>query len=271
LNNSGMTHSWGTLSKPLHHPERYHPTWWKQYQSLAAKTMIRLLHYLCPWTDIMDATGRPHLENGGGENAAVQGLQYSLEQNFGEVEIDWEAETMQIRALGHDAAPLLMAQVRLDQLRGDQPMSAQLLSAEDFRAEWHRNPGGRYTRNRFNHSHRYQDMEAQEEEATWVCVNHRGQDTALQHFIGHVSSMVILTILVPIPLVAPLTLISLLLLLVLRRWAAARRHSNVARRSSRYKSTASYTNSSSITAAQLDWMAGMVFPKSHWFPMVKQH
>jgi hypothetical protein len=262
---SGMTHSWGTLSKPLQNPEQYSPTLWQQYQSLAAKTMIRLLHYLCPWTDILDATGLEHIEHGGGENATVQGLQFSLEQNFGEVEMDWEAGTMQIRALGHQdsSPPLLMAQVHLDQLRGHQSLSTQLLSQEEYEAEWQRNPGGRYPRNPGNHSRDDTDT------ATWVCVNHRGRDTAVQHLIGHVSSAVILTILVPIPLVAPLTLISLLALMVVRRWAAARRHPSVVPRYPRYKPTPSYQKRS--TRVHLDWMAGVLLPKSQWVPLVKQH
>jgi hypothetical protein len=263
-----MTHSWGTLSKPLNNPEKYHPTLWQQYQSLAAKTMIRLLHYLCPWTDIMDATGLEHIENGGGENATVQGLQFSLEQNFGEVEIDWEAETIQIRALGHTSKlPLLMAQVRLDQLRGDKPMSTQQLTLEDFQAEWNRNPGGRYSKNSFNQSGSH-EVDGNDT-ATWVCVNHRGRDTALQHLIGHVSSAVILTVLVPIPLVAPITLLSLLALIVVRRWASSRRNLIVTQRYPRYKPTPSYSNRS--TRAQLDWIAWVLFPKSHWVPLVKQH
>ena len=256
-----MTHSWGTLSKPLHHPELYHPTWWQQYQSLAAKTMIRLLHFLCPWTDIMDATGLEHSENGGGEHATVPGLQYSLEQNFGEVEIDWETETVQIRAFGtggDDQPPLLMAQVHLDQLRGNQPMSSQLLTTADYRAEWARNPGGRYSKYA-NDSHVWDD------EASWVCVNHRGRDTALQHAIGHVSSAVILTILVPLPLVAPLTLVSLLALLVLRRWAARWRPSRRAR--VHISSTKRWTS----VRTQWEWMAWAVLgPKNYWFSLTKQ-
>ncbi len=55
-------------------------------------------------------------ENGGGEGAST-GLQYSLLQNFGEMEFDWLERTVTLRSLGKDEAkpPLLMAKFSMDQ------------------------------------------------------------------------------------------------------------------------------------------------------------
>jgi hypothetical protein len=260
---SGMTHSWGTLSKPLHNPELYHATLWEQYQSFAAKTMIRLLHFLCPWTDIMDASisHHDHFENGGGDNATVQGLQFSLEQNFGEIEFDWDTRNVKLRAMGTnpDAPPLLMAQINFDQLLGSSPMSNQFLSMDDYQTELNDNRG-RYTS---TENSSYID---DQNDATWICLNHRGRDTPIQHFIGHVSSALILAVLVPLPIVLPLTIIAVLLLIRIRRWS--RNYTCISLRHQRRQETSMMSNK---MIWHVDWVALAPIRKNYFFPLVKQH
>jgi hypothetical protein len=247
-----MTHSWGTLSRPLDHPELYRPSWWERYQSLVAKNMIRLLHSLCPWTDIMDHTNALHYENGGGERAN-QGLQYSLEQNFGEIEFDWDQQLVQLRSMGTipQAPPLLMAQVSFDQLSGQVPMSSQVLSLKDFETEWVENPR-RYSL--YNSSGPLSQVH--HDPAAWVCLNHRGRDTATQHVIGYVTSGVILTILVPLPLVFPSILLAMLLLIVIRRWSSSYSSLVGRRRETRHVDSSKHIKVKGSSRKTLMWRLG---------------
>jgi hypothetical protein len=157
-----------------------------------------MLHYLCPWTDVVEAShDASHIENGGGEGS-TDGLQFSLEQNFGELEFDWEERTVRLRAMGEnpDEPPLLMAQISMDQLSGRTSMSSHQLTPQDFLDET------------ITPRHDVYDSD-------WVCINHRGRDTPMSHMIGHVSSAVILVSLVPLPLLLP----AFLILLLIRRWS----------------------------------------------------
>jgi hypothetical protein len=194
---SGMTHSWGTMSTPLYNLG-YKPSLVERYQSFVAKNMIRMLHYVCPWTDVMKANkGATHAENGGGESAAA-GLQFSLEKNFGELEFDWEERVVRLRAIGENSAapPLLMAQYSMDQLAGRAPASFHGLPPDDFALESSTVRHSLY-------------------ESDWVCLNHRGRDSPLSHMLGHASSAVALILLVPLPLLLP----AFFSLILIRRWS----------------------------------------------------
>jgi hypothetical protein len=176
----------------------YKPSLVERYQSFVAKNMIRMLHYVCPWTDVMQANkGVPHAENGGGEGAAT-GMQFSLEKNFGELEFDWEERVVRMRAMGENpsAPPLLMAQYSMDQLAGRAPVSFHGLSPDDFAVE------SSTVRHSFY-------------ETDWVCLNHRGRDSPLSHMMGHASSAAALVLLVPLPLLLP----AFFSLLLIRRWS----------------------------------------------------
>jgi len=199
LTTSGLTHSWGTISTPLSNPQRK-PTWFDRYKSFAGKTLMHSLHYLCPWTDVMmsiDDTSADELyENGGGEGA-TSGLQYSLLQNFGELEFDWNDRTVSLRAIGENPEdpPLLMAKMSMEQLSGAAAISSPHLTTEDFRIE--------------ANSVRHRLLESD-----WVCINHRGRDSTISHMIGHVSSAVVLVTVVSLPLLPPVMFI----LFLIRRW-----------------------------------------------------
>lgn len=154
--------------------------------------MIRALHYLCPWTDVMKASkDDPHFENGGGEGAST-GLQFSLEKNFGELEFDWDERVVRLRAMGDNphGPPLLMAQYSMDQLSGRSPLTQSptqnpLLTTNDFAHE------------------SLSRRQALQTDSEWVCVNHRGRDCNLSHMMGHASTAVGLIALVPLPLLLP--------------------------------------------------------------------
>jgi hypothetical protein len=169
------------------------------YRLFAAKSLIRLLHYLCPWTDVMDATGSSNglHETGGGEGAA-EGLQFSLEKNFGEFEFNWNERSVSLRSFGEDpkAPPLLMAKVEMDQLSGHKTMPSSRLTPADFQAEEN-------------------DPRHRLYESDWICINHRGRDTMDKQIAGHVATAVALIAVTSLPLLLP----AFVALCVIRRWA----------------------------------------------------
>jgi hypothetical protein len=206
MTTSGMTHSWGTLTNPpLQEPDRQ-PTWRQQYESLVARNLLRMLHYVCPWTDLMvspvqssssseQTSGSDGLYESGGGEGTPQGLQFSLEKNFGELEFDWEERTVTMRAFGEDqdASPLLMAKTSMDQLSGKTFTPGSSLKNEDFVKELDsRHPAAR---------------------GEWTCINHRGRDNPLSHIAGHITAGITLTVIVPIPLFMP----SILMFFLIRR------------------------------------------------------
>ena len=200
LTTSGLTHSWGTIARPLSDADRA-PSLLERYQSFARKTLMHSLHYLCPWTDILVSSSSDNSvegmhETGGGEGS-ITGLQYSLQQNFGELEFDWNARTVALRSIGknQDAPPLLMAKLSMDQLSGRAALHSPHLTPQDFRDETS------------GFHHRLLDSD-------WVCINHRGRDSQLSHMLGHVSTVLVLVTVVPFPLLLPV----FLLLLFVRRW-----------------------------------------------------
>jgi hypothetical protein len=133
-------------------------------------------------------------ESGGGDETP-QGLQFSLEKNFGELEFDWEERTVTMRAFGEtpDASPLLMAKMSMDQLSGNTFAPGSSLASTDFLRE-----------NRTRHP---------TIQGEWTCINHRGQDNLLSHVAGHVIAGIALTVIVPIPLLMP----SILMFFLMRR------------------------------------------------------
>lgn len=199
MTTSGMTHSWGTISAPIDDPTRK-PSLFQRYQSFAGNTLMHSLHYICPWTDILVSTQTEKQglhETGGGEGSTA-GLQYSLLQNFGELEIDWEERTVSLRTMGknQDKPPLLMAKFSMDQLSGRAAVPSPHLTPKDFRDE------AGSTHHRFFSS-------------DWVCANHRGRDSTLSHVLGHASTVLVLVTVVPLPLLLP----ALLVLFLVRHWA----------------------------------------------------
>lgn len=199
LTTSGLTHSWGTISTPLSDPSRV-PSLFERYQSFASTTLIHNLHAFCPWTDIMMAESDTSVdglfENGGG--GSTTGLQYSLLQNFGELEFDWNDRTVTLRVIGEnqDNPPLLMAKLSMDQLSGSAAVPSPHLTPQDFQDETS------------SANHRLH-------ESDWVCINHRGRDSQLSHMLGHASTVLVLVTVVPLPLLLP----AFLLLLFVRLWA----------------------------------------------------
>lgn len=168
-----MTHSWGTVRTPLNEPT-YKPPVLARIQTLASNYLLYTLHYLCPWTDVMDSrsskSSRSLYENGGAEGA-IQGRQFSLKKNFGELEFDWSDRTVTLRTMGEDATgpPLLAAKVSMDQLSGRAIIPGSHLHPADFETE--------------TNTPRHQLFDSD-----WVCINHRGRDTNVAHIFGHAST-----------------------------------------------------------------------------------
>lgn len=205
MTTSGMTHSWGTLSSPpLNDPDRQ-VSLWQRGESLLASTMMHVLHFSCPWTDLIHSeysTDGRTLQHGG--EGAKKGLQYSLLKNFGELEFDWDDRMVVMRTWGEDSSrPLLMTKVSMDQLSGRSLIPSNHLSSEDFRSE--------------------SRMKPNLHESEWICINHRGRENNVSHLLGHIATGFVLTFLIPAPFFLP----SLIILVMVRK-ASSRRHTRQA-------------------------------------------
>lgn len=154
MTTSGMTHTWGTLPSPplvTTDAKRLSPSWSARFGLFVRSNTIQLLHRIHPWKSLMNSeetttSGSGALyPNGGGENAKT-GLQFSLEKNFGEIEVDFEQRRVVLRSIGEDpdAPPLLMASMAMDEL----------------------NP---------NATDAYEHVFGQEHESNWICVDYRSK------------------------------------------------------------------------------------------------
>lgn len=130
LTTSGMTHAWGTVFAST---EKIHNSWRYYYLHFCSKSLMSLAHYIFPMPDVMtskvqrDKRGIVNSEddtvnlyaNGGAEHSK-QGLQYSLELNFGEFEFDWDRQIVSARVFGQHMhnPPLISAKWTFDQLSG---------------------------------------------------------------------------------------------------------------------------------------------------------
>jgi PhoD-like phosphatase len=186
MTTSGMTHSWGSLpSNPIDSPD-WKPTIYDRYGSFVAASLMVVLNNICPWTDVMRSTplgtspkltGNSELAESGGAESAKIGRQFSLQKNFGELEFDWDMQTVSMRAIGEDEAPLLSAKWTMDQLSGRTLMPGSFVSRQDY-------------------ANAMKDSLA---DGAWTCVNHRGRVNEISHLIGHMVSATALILFVPFP------------------------------------------------------------------------
>jgi PhoD-like phosphatase len=185
MTTSGMTHSWGSLSSPPLDDMHKQPTIFEQYATLASRTFMTLLHHFCPWTDLMRM---PSIQDNlidernyesGGSDGAKQGKQFSLEKNFGEIEIDWNSQQVTMRAIGENEKVLLSASWSIDQLSGRSVMTDSFLSEKQ-------------------HIDAKRHVNAQGE---WTCISYRGPVSEIYHTAGHIISGVIFIVSFPFPLI----------------------------------------------------------------------
>ncbi|CAB9496460.1 PhoD-like phosphatase [Seminavis robusta] len=200
MTTSGMTHSWGTVSSPPLSNPNEKPSLQERYKSFAARVTMHVLHAVSPWTDLL--VSQPSTEeataglfpNGGGEGAK-DGLQYSLEKNFGELEFDWENRRVSMRSFGETPGtpPLLMASWTLDQLSGHDSIPGSVLTSQNFvdQANLH---APRFTKNG----------------GEWMCLAHRGTPSLFWQMAGHVSTVGGLSILLPFPMLVPTLLLAMM-------------------------------------------------------------
>lgn len=176
---SGMTHSWGNVFASS---EKFHKTWRYLPMHIMSKSMMTVAHWIMPMPDLMvssknsGADTKLHLyENGGAEGAKV-GKQYSLEKNFGEIEIFWGNRTVAIRAFGEgvNQSPLLSASFSLDELSGKQTMPGAIDNIQSYQ-----DSGGFML-----------DGSIIDDSKT-ICMNHRGPPS-IMHFTFGILGMTML-------------------------------------------------------------------------------
>ena len=198
LTTSGMTHSWGSISSPPLSNPKQKPTLRERYGTFVSSTIMRVMHSVSPWTDLLvSSPPMDDLHHNGGGEGAKEGLQFSLEKNFGELEFDWEKRKVSVRSIGETsgAPPLLMASWSLDQLSGTDEIPGSLLTSQHFEDEANQNAA------RFVHGR-----------GEWVCVNHRGSSSFLWQMVGHVSAVTGFTLFLPFPLLLPSCVMAMFLL-----------------------------------------------------------
>lgn len=191
LTTSGMTHSWGGVGTPLiENPEEEYSLYdWME--GVVGATTMHALHRWCPWNSLMDSRNNndPTVTSGGGIEGAKQGIQYSLERNFGELEFDWDKRSVTIRSLGENSQgpPLLAAQIGFDQLRGVKPLDSYHLSTLDF------------------------DVESKKPhtpvEGDWICIDHRGPTSALSEVLGLLQASTLVLTAFTFPIIVPMMII----------------------------------------------------------------
>jgi hypothetical protein len=204
---SGMTHSWGNVFASS---EKFHKTWRYFPMHIMSKSIMTVAHWILPMPDLMVssktsgvATELQLYENGGAEGAKV-GKQYSLEKNFGEIEIFWGNKTVAIRAFGEgtNRPPLLSASFSLDQLSGKQIM-----------------PGAIDNIKLYENSGRFMLDGNIIGDSTTICMNHRGPPSII-HFILGILGM---TVLLSIFLLGPQFLLCRIILNLFRKVALSRK------------------------------------------------
>lgn len=190
-------------SPPLYKSD-YRPSIHDHFGALVRRTTMTMMHHINPWTDLLVSDGSSESEGlfeSGGAEGAKQGVQYSLERNFGELEFDWEERTIVMRTMGEDpkAPPLLSLKVDMDQVTGVREMPGSTLSAQDFST---------------------QAIKQQEAlDADWVCINHRGRVSTTGEVMGHLGVGVGLATVASLPLMLPV----LMALLCFRRLISLKR------------------------------------------------
>lgn len=175
---SGMTHSWGSLfaSTP-----KFHHAWYRYYPlHFISKTTMMLAHFIMPMQDLIVGktsdgnikNQRSYLFENGGAEGAKRGKQFSTEKNFGEIEIDWQRETITIRALGENedaSSPLLAASFTIDQLSGIEQVPSVVDNYDEKRS-------------------RFPDFITVDGDmfpaSRYICANHRGATNTLHFGFG---------------------------------------------------------------------------------------
>jgi hypothetical protein len=109
-------------------------------------------------------------ESGGAEKAK-QGLQYSLDLNFGELEFDWDKRIVSVRTLGKDlhAPPLIAAKYSFDQLSGVSPFPEGEVGLQEMIARNRSDGVNSWTR---NFSPGFSSIELRQHQ--WTCIDYRG-------------------------------------------------------------------------------------------------
>ena len=144
------------------------------------------MHRMLPWNSLlMSSKERPEITHDGGIEGAKQGLQYSLERNFGELEFDWDERTVTMRSIGEGAksSPLLAARVSMDQLSGRWPMSTSKPKHEDFqKAAANQHPMLK---------------------GEWVCLEYRGQVSMVREMMSYAIFSVYIALMCSLPILLP--------------------------------------------------------------------
>lgn len=195
ITTSGMTHAWGAKEHLCARPGSLFLCGMWHFK-LAGKVAMFLGNYLngeSTWTELIDLS-KPGMElHNTGEGK--QGLQFALDLNFGELEIDWEDQSVTARILGKNvgAAPLLSSKWSFKFLSGKAGDNSLLEEESPFLEMYS---------DLKNHGVIGMDKDRTE----WICANYRGTPSPFSRVVGAVVPIVTFISLSFLPIWLPLTM-----------------------------------------------------------------
>jgi hypothetical protein len=134
-------------------------------------------HWSTAWTELVHVDS-PH------EAGAKRGVQYTLERNFAELELDWDKKQVVVRVLGDNAKaePLLSTAWDFDQLNGAASSSPPATISQSDYAQAYRRLSTRGA-----------------ELADWICVSRHGTPSVAVKLYGVVSPILVVLFLTFLP------------------------------------------------------------------------
>eukprot|EP00536_Pseudo-nitzschia_multiseries_P000983 jgi/Psemu1/317474/estExt_fgenesh1_pm.C_120011 len=122
VTSSGMTHSWSANAPYCGRPNKSKLCTFYPF-NVVIETVMTYVHFVSPWTALLkgndDDRGGIGVGSGSGpKRSNGRQLQYTLERNVAEVELDWKDNLVTVRILGEEGQTLLRQDWSMDRLTG---------------------------------------------------------------------------------------------------------------------------------------------------------
>lgn len=179
VTSSGMTHSFASKASYCGRPNKSKLCTFYPFNVLV-ELVVTYAYSVNPWTAILKGRDDDRLINDGPRRNKNNHLQYSLERNIAEVEVDWTEDLVILRILGDEGQTLLRQDWSMDRLTGDGRFRSTgvntLLSDKSFEVGQERLEASLNTRFPRDHD-------------DYICVNYRGNIDRVHFAFGVVSTI----------------------------------------------------------------------------------
>lgn len=211
VTSSGMTHSFASKASYCGRPNKSKLCTFYPF-NLLVELVVTYAYSVNPWTAILKGRDNDRTTDDGPRRNENKQLQYSLERNIAEIEVDWTEDLVILRILGDEGQTLLRQDWSMDRLTGDgrfrNGSANTLLGDKSFEVGQERLEASLNTSFPRDHD-------------DYICVNYRGNIDRLHFAFGIFSTIGVFVI---IGLYPVLFCFGLLSRFVLRRFR--RRSSN---------------------------------------------